>query len=56
MLPGSSQQLTAKEKISITASDGGSVTVTLNGKLLGKLGTSGQKIKDKVYTKTLLTN
>lgn len=49
MLPGSSQLVNAKEKIVITASDGGSVRVRLNGKDLGTLGNSGEKIKAKEY-------
>jgi cytoskeletal protein RodZ len=52
MLPGSSQKITAKEKIVITASDGGSVRVTLNGKDLGLLGKSGEKIKEKEFNKS----
>lgn len=51
MLPGSSQDITAKEKIVITASDGGSVRVTLNGKDLGLLGANGEKINDKEFNK-----
>jgi cytoskeletal protein RodZ len=51
MLPGSSQKIIAKEKIVITTSDGGSVRVTLNGKDLGLIGASGEKIKAKEYNK-----
>lgn len=51
MLPGSSQTIKAKEKISITASDGGSVRLNLNGKDLGPLGGPGQKIQNKEFTK-----
>lgn len=52
MLPGSSQKITAKEKIVITASDGGSVRVTLNGKDLGLLGKTGERIKEKEFNKS----
>lgn len=52
MLPGSSQVIHGKEKIVITASDGGSVRVTLNGKDLGLLGKNGEKIKEKEYNKS----
>lgn len=51
MLPGSSQVLRAKEKIVISAADGGSIRVTLNGKDLGTLGKTGEKITNKVFTK-----
>jgi cytoskeletal protein RodZ len=51
MLPGSSQKILAKEKIVVTASDGGSVRVTLNGKDLGLMGGSGEKVKAKEYNK-----
>lgn len=51
MLPGSSQAIKAKEKIVITASDGGSVRVKLNGKDLGALGKTGEKIKEKEFNK-----
>jgi cytoskeletal protein RodZ len=51
MLPGSSQKISAKEKIVITASDGGSVRVTLNSKDLGLLGANGEKIKAKEFNK-----
>lgn len=49
MLPGSSQNINAKEKIVLTVSDGGSVRITLNGKDLGAIGESGQKVKEKEY-------
>lgn len=51
MLPGSSQTVKGKEKIVITASDGGSVRVFLNGKDLGLLGKSGEKVKSKEFNK-----
>lgn len=51
MLPGSSQTIHANEKISIASSDGGSVRVNLNGKDLGMLGKSGEKVKAKEFTK-----
>lgn len=51
MLPGSSQLIRANEKIVITASDGGSVRVNLNGKDLGLLGKSGEKVKNKEFNK-----
>jgi len=51
MLPGSSQTVKAKEKIVVTASDGGSVRVFLNGKDLGLLGKSGEKVKNKEFNK-----
>jgi cytoskeletal protein RodZ len=51
MLPGSSQTVKAKDKITITASDGGSVRVNLNGKDLGPLGGPGQKVQSKEFTK-----
>jgi len=51
MLPGSSQTIKAKEKIIISASDGGSVRVTLNGKDLGPLAGPGQKVQNKEFTK-----
>lgn len=50
MLPGSSQKINAKEKITVTVSDGGSVKATLNGKNLGNLGKAGEKIT-KTYEK-----
>lgn len=50
MLPGSSQIFRANQKISISASDGGSVRVILNGKDLGLLGKSGEKVKSKEFT------
>lgn len=53
MLPGSSQVLRAKEKIVISATDGGSIRVTLNGKDLGTLGKTGEKITNKTFTKEL---
>lgn len=49
MLPGSSQTIKAKESIVISASDGGSVNVTLNNEDLGKLGKSGEKIDKKEF-------
>lgn len=52
MLPGSSQLLAANEKIVITASDGGSVRVKLNGKDLGTLGKAGEKIKAREFNKS----
>ncbi len=51
MLPGSVQTVRAKEKIVITASDGGSVRVNLNGNDLGVLGRPGEKINNKEYNK-----
>lgn len=50
MLPGSSQVIKATEKISITASDGGSVRVNLNNKDLGPLAGPGQKVQNKEFT------
>jgi hypothetical protein len=50
MLPGSSQSIKAKEKVTIKASDGGSVRVSINGKDLGQLGESGQSV-EKTFTK-----
>lgn len=44
MLPGSTQTIEGKKSITIAASDGGSVSIILNGKDLGKLG------KDKEST------
>ena len=54
MLPGSNQTVNAQNEILITASDGGSVRVTLNGKDLGTLGESGQKVTDKRFNKDSL--
>jgi cytoskeletal protein RodZ len=51
MLPGSSQLVKAQEKIIISATDGGSVRITLNGKDLGVLGGNGIKIDKKEFTK-----
>lgn len=51
MLPGSSQIIKGKEKIVVTASDGGNVRVFLNGKDLGLLGKAGEKVKDKEFNK-----
>lgn len=51
MLPGSSQKIVAKEKIEVTVSDGGSVKVTLNGKKMGLLGKTGEKVT-KVFDKS----
>lgn len=51
MLPGSSQIIRANDKIIITASDGGSIRVNLNGKDLGLLGKTGEKIKNKEFNK-----
>lgn len=52
MLPGSSQTVKAKEKIVVTASDGGSVRVFLNGKDMGALGKNGEKIKNRTFDKS----
>lgn len=49
MLPGSSQLIRASEKITITASDGGSLRITLNGKDLGTLGKDGEKVEKKEF-------
>lgn len=50
MLPGSSQVLYATKKIIISASDGGSIRLTLNGQDLGPLGKEGEKIERKEYS------
>ncbi len=50
MLPGSSQTIKANGSIIISASDGGSVRITLNNEDLGKLGTSGEKVEKKEFT------
>lgn len=49
MLPGSTQVVNAQNQIVISATDGGSVRVTLNGKDLGTLGGSGQKVTNRTY-------
>jgi len=49
MLPGSSQIIRATDKIVISASDGGSVRVNLNGKDLGTLGAAGEKVEKKEF-------
>lgn len=54
MLPGSTQVINAQREIVISATDGGSVRVNLNGKDLGTLGTSGQKVSEKTYNKDAL--
>ena len=53
MLPGSSQIVRAKDKITIKASNGGSVRLSLNGKDLGQIGESEQP-SEKTYTKESL--
>lgn len=50
MLPGSSQTVRAKTKIVISASDGGSVRISLNNKDLGPLGGPGEKVTRKELT------
>jgi cytoskeletal protein RodZ len=52
MLAGSSQTILATDKIVISASDGGNVRATLNGKDMGTLGKAGEKVKNKEFTKT----
>jgi hypothetical protein len=52
MLAGASQIIQAKDKIVISASDGGNVRATLNGKDLGSLGKPGEKVKNKEFTKS----
>lgn len=52
MLPGSTQTINAQKTIVISATDGGSVRVNLNGKDMGTLGASGQKVSSKTYTAT----
>ena len=50
MLPGAIQTLKAESSIIISASDGGQVKITLNGKNLGLLGKAGQEVKNKEFT------
>jgi cytoskeletal protein RodZ len=54
MLPGSSQTIHATTKIVISATDGGSVRVNLNGKDLGTLGKAGEKVTKKEFNKSSL--
>lgn len=54
MLPGSTQTVRAKEKIVVTASDGGSVRINLNGKDIGVLGGPGEKVTKKEFNKSSL--
>ncbi|HEY8108618.1 MAG TPA: RodZ domain-containing protein [Patescibacteria group bacterium] len=42
MAPGSTQTFTAKDRVLVTTSNGGSTTVTVNGKGQGTLGSEGQ--------------
>jgi hypothetical protein len=49
MAPGTKQTLRAKGEIILSVTDGGSATITLNGKALGALGRDGQSINSKVF-------
>jgi transcriptional regulator with XRE-family HTH domain len=48
---GDSLLITAKEKLTISSSDGGLVTGELNGQALGMLGKKGEILKDLVFFK-----
>jgi cytoskeletal protein RodZ len=54
MLPGSTQIINAQSQIVVSTTDGGSVRVNLNGKDLGTMGASGQKVTNKTYNKESL--
>ena len=49
-IPGSTKTYTAKEKIILSTGDGGSTSITLNGKDLGKLGREGEVIREVPFT------
>jgi cytoskeletal protein RodZ len=51
MLPGSTQTINAQNIIVISATDGGSARINLNGKDLGTLGSNGQKVSNKAYNR-----
>lgn len=53
MLAGVTQTYKANEKITITTNNGGSVNVILNGKDLGAIGTDGEQINQKEFTKNM---
>jgi hypothetical protein len=54
--PGTTKELTATEKIEfVTVGNAGGITVTLNGKNVPSLGTSGQVVRNVVLNKDTLT-
>lgn len=54
--PGTTKELTATEKIEfVTVGNAGGITITLNGKNVPSLGTSGQVVRNVVLNKDTLT-